>query len=417
MSAPAPLTALAAPRADRARVLGRMEALSRVGRLANGGLCRLALSDEETEARRMLIGWAQALGCTATLDPAGNLFLRMEGRRPDLAPLLVGSHLDSQPVGGHFDGVLGVVAGLECLELLVEAGGPERPVELVSWCNEEGVRFAPTTMGSAVHAGALPLARALATRDAEGTSLAAALERSAARLRAAGLTLTPRGLGGSYSAFVELHIEQGPVLEREGIAIGVVSDVQGLAQFRLSVAGTAGHAGAVPMAGREDALTRARAVMDRLDACLGALPGLRHTIGRIEVSPGAINTIPARVDFTLDARHPDPEVLARAIACVTAAEAEVTPLIHQAPVPFSPALRGSIAAACDALGLSRREMISGATHDAAQAAALCPAGMIFVPCSGGISHNENEHCPPEAVMNGTDVLAGTVFALAGKDPA
>lgn len=402
---------------DRARVLGRLDEISRIGALENGGVCRLALAPEETLARARLIGWAQALGCVVFADAIGNLFLRFGDVGSNEPPVLVGSHLDTQPVGGNFDGVLGVIAALECIEILAaQSDRAFAPVEIAIWCNEEGARFSPTTMGAAVHAGHLPLAAALATTDAAGQSVEASLQQAMASLRAAGISPTPRALAANYKAYVELHIEQGPVLEREDCAIGVVTDIQGLVQYKVEVLGTAGHAGAVPMEGREDAFTRARALLADIDKALAAVEGLRFTVGRLEVAPGSINTIPARAEFTLDVRHPEAGVLTRAAEQIEllCSRAQTTRLIHQAPIPFDARVAGTIEAVTRRRGLRSRKIVSGATHDAAHVAALCPAGMIFVPCRGGVSHNENEYCAPEHVIQGTQVLADTVMALAER---
>jgi len=402
---------------DRARVLARLDEISRIGALENGGVCRLALSAAETEAKAKLIGWAEALGCIAFIDPIGNLFLRLGDPRSADAPVLVGSHLDTQPVGGNFDGVLGVIAALESIEVIFrQTDSTFLPVEVAIWCNEEGARFNPTTMGSAVHAKHFPLADALVVTDAQGQTVEASLTQSIESLRAAGIQLLNREIAANYHSYVELHIEQGPVLENEGIAIGVVTDVQGLVQYRIEVSGMAGHAGAVPMEGRKDALARARALMSEMDRTLSTFENLRFTIGRIDVAPGAINTIPSKVDFTLDVRHPDPEMLARVAKSIEALceDARLSRLIYQAPVPFDPAVVRTIEGVAGRLGMNSRRMVSGATHDAAHVATLCPTGMIFVPCRGGISHNENEYCEPDHVIKGTQILVETVMALARR---
>ncbi|MGN6534408.1 MAG: M20 family metallo-hydrolase [Mesorhizobium sp.] len=402
---------------DRVRLLGRLEEMSRIGALENGGVCRLALSPEETEAKARLIGWAQSLGCVAYVDDIGNLFLRLGGADSTEAPVLVGSHLDTQPVGGNFDGVLGVIAALECLEIMVRQDEHAfMPVEVAVWCNEEGARFNPTTMGSAVHVGHFPLGKALAVTDTSGQSVEASLQQSTASLRTAGIDLSHRDLRAGYKAYVELHIEQGPVLENEGVGIGVVTDVQGLVQYRVEVAGVAGHAGAVPMEGRDDALTSARALMAELDAELGAFGGLRFTVGRINVAPGSINTIPAKAEFTLDVRHPDPQVLSQASQRVETlcAHAQLTRLIYQAPIPFDAGIVRTIEQVTQRYEVSSRRIVSGATHDAAHVAAIYPTGMIFVPCRGGISHNENEYCEPDDVVQGAQILAETIMALARR---
>ncbi|WP_265975689.1 M20 family metallo-hydrolase [Brucella intermedia] len=402
---------------DRARVLGRLDEISRIGALDNGGVCRLALSPEETQAKAKLISWAQDLGCVAFADDIGNVFLRFEAGQSDAPAVLVGSHLDTQPVGGNYDGVLGVIAALECVEVISRSRlSLRRPVEIVIWCNEEGARFNPTTMGSAVHAGHLSLVQALAVVDENGDSVRISLDKAMASLQAAGFKMARRELAARYDAYVELHIEQGPILENKGITIGVVTDVQGLTQYRVEVTGVAGHAGAVPMQGRDDALTKAREIMTKLDERLGSIEGLRFTIGRLDVAPGAINTIPARATFTLDARHPDPIVLKNASAEIEAVcgRALVSQLIYQAPVPFDPFVVDIVETTARDQGFETLRLVSGATHDAAQMAAQCPCGMIFVPCHKGISHNENEYCAPEHVIDGTRILVETVLALAGR---
>lgn len=402
---------------DRARVLGRLEEISKIGALDNGGVCRLALSAEETRAKARLIGWAEALGCVAYTDDIGNLFLRFEGGTSDARAVLVGSHLDTQPVGGNFDGVLGVIAALECVEVISRRPGKtERPIEIAIWCNEEGARFNPTTMGSAVHAKHFPLSKALTVADEHGETVETALQRATSALLEAGFKLKRRALASDYEAYIELHIEQGPILENEAIAIGVVTNVQGLTQYRVEVSGTAGHAGAVPMEGRDDALTRARAIMTALDEALGAVEDLRFTIGRIDVASAAINTIPAKVTFTLDVRHPNADVLTSAAKAIETlcAFAQFSQLIYQAPVPFDPKVVNLVEITASHLGMSSRRLVSGATHDAAHMAALCPTGMIFVPCRKGISHNEAEYCAPDHVIEGTQILVETVLALAGR---
>ncbi len=403
---------------DRDRTLGRLAEIAKIGALDNGGVCRLALSEEETHARIRCLKCAESIGCESFVDPIGNLFMRWTPPgATSQRPVLVGSHLDSQPVGGNFDGVLGVIAALECIEVLAKhPGSVATPVEVAIWCNEEGARFNPTTMGSAVHAGHLQLDDALAVKAADGMAVGEALAKSLASFAASDITLAPRPLCGAYAAYVELHIEQGPILEDQGVAIGVVTDVQGLAQYRVSVDGVAGHAGAVPMERRADALSSARTLMDAIDQTLRDLHGLRYTIGRFELAPGSINTIASSASFTLDVRHPDRIVLEDAMARVEAAltNARAERLIYQTPVPFDKEITEAIAASAAKRGFSWRRMVSGAIHDAAHVAALCPSGMIFVPCRDGISHNENEFCDPEAVVQGAQVLADTVFALAAR---
>lgn len=401
---------------DRTRILHRLESISQIGTLRNGGVRRLAFSPEETEAKSKVIGWARALGCIAYMDEIGNVFMRLGEGQSDEAPVLVGSHLDTQPVGGNFDGVLGVIAALECAEIIKQIPGQFAPVEIVIWCNEEGARFSPTTMGSAVHAGHFSLVEALNVTDARGLSVKKLLHQAVESLNRSGINFQHRDLAARYKAYVELHIEQGPILESEGIPIGLVTDVQGLLQYAVQVSGVAGHAGAIPMNERQDALTRARAMMTELDTALSAFKDLRYTIGRIIVAPGSINTIPAKVDFTLDVRHPNPKIMSQVREQIEliCSDAHLKLLIHQPPIPFDPAIISTIEQIANRHGVRSRQIVSGATHDAAHIAALCPTGMIFVPCRKGISHNENEYCEPDHIIKGTQILVDTVMALSKR---
>lgn len=412
----AKIGAAAAVREDR--LWQRHMDMARIGGTPKGGVNRPALSPEDAEARRLLVSWAKARGFATYVDEIGNLFVRRPGRRVDAPPVLTGSHMDSQPTGGRFDGIYGVLAGFEALEALEDVGlATERPIEAVAWTNEEGSRFQPGTMGSAVFAGAKRVADLLGITDKSSTRLGDALEQT--------LAATPdvqhRRTGFPLTAYIEAHIEQGPLLERAGTPIGVVSAIQGVRWFSVEVLGDEAHAGTMPRAGRRDALQAALRAVQRLgQEFADPADTIRFTVGRFEVYPGSPNTVPGRVSFTIDLRHPDRDTLQRLgdriapLAAETAAPcaAQVTETIHSRPVQFDPAVTGRIAAAADRLGLRHMPIVSGAGHDAMYLAKLCPTGMIFVPCAKGISHNEAESATPADLAAGARVLAEVLVGLA-----
>ena len=397
----------------------RHGAMAQFGATGNGGIRRLALSAEDAAARAALVEWAAERGFTAWADEIGNLYVRRDGRQPDAAAVLTGSHLDSQPAGGNFDGVFGVLAGLEALEALEDAGvETKRPIELVVWTNEEGCRFEPGTMGSATFAGAETLADMLAVRDHDGATVAEAVQQT--------LALVPRVARRAMSsvqprAYVEAHIEQGPRLEREGSAIGVVSGVQGARWYRVDIDGREGHAGTVPMSGRRDAFRAAVNIAGAMHRLFDdASDRTRFTIGRCDVSPGAPSTIPGHVTFSIDFRHPERDVLiekGRQIAAVCRAHASgcdvrVEELMGTPPTRFDADLIDLIETTATRLGLSTLRLMSGADHDARLLAQVCPAAMIFIACKDGLSHNEAEHASLADMANGARVLADVLLALA-----
>jgi N-carbamoyl-L-amino-acid hydrolase len=406
------------PLTNAQRLWERHEALARIGATGRGGVCRLALTAEDTAGRALLLSWASRLGLIAEMDPIGNLFLRRIGREPDTAPVWTGSHLDTQPTGGKYDGIYGVLAGLEVLESFAERGVvTRRPIELVVWTDEEGVRFQPTTMGSAVHAGAVRLEEALGARDADGVTAEDAL---AAQMAALG-GVARRRLGSAAHAYVEAHIEQGPVLEAERRVIGAVTGIQGLRQFAIALAGEEAHAGTTPASRRKDAFVAAHRIVAALHRLVEDATGTtRFTIGRFQAAPGSPNTVPGRVEFTIDLRHPDLgrlERLTQGIADICSREAApctaaVTPLLDSTPVAFDPAMVERVRAAARRLGHEPLDILSGATHDAKFMAGLCPTAMIFIPCRGGVSHNESEAVEPEHLAAGAEVLAEVLRELA-----
>ncbi|HET6184624.1 MAG TPA: M20 family metallo-hydrolase [Acetobacteraceae bacterium] len=411
----------AAGRVSEARQWERLMTMARIGAIAGDGVDRACLTELDRQARRVLIEWARAIGLSVSIDEAANLWLRREGTEPGAASVLTGSHMDTQPNGGRFDGIYGVIAGLEALEALEAAGArTRRPIEVVAWTNEEGGRFAPGCMGSMAWSGYRPLASFAEVRDPEGVRFADAL---AAHL-AAEADLPRRALGGAPHAYVEAHIEQGPLLEAEGLDIGVVSGIQGSRWFAVTLSGETAHAGTTPLKLRRDAVQD----MVRAIATLNALMEdpedvLRFTVGRIVVEPNTSNSVADRATFTIDLRHPDAAVLrgkgdaieATVRGAVRDAGVEVREVFSAMPVAFAPEVREAVQRAAAALGLRSRVMPSGAFHDAQFAAAVCPSGMIFVPCRKGISHNPAEYAEPGWLATGTRVLVHTLAELAGAE--
>jgi len=402
-------------RIDADRLQARLQSLAAIGRTPTGGVTRLALSEEDREARKTLLEWASARGFVATMDIIGNLYIRRPGTAIDAGRVVTGSHLDTQRNGGNFDGIFGVLAGLEVLESLEDAGLETRhDLELIVWNNEEGVRFAPVTMGSGVFGGFLDLAAVLETRDADGCSVAEALSFCEAGLP----PLASAPVAQKHIAYVEAHIEQGPLLEANGTEIGIVIGIQGVRQFRFGVGGRAAHAGTTPMALREDAFERALAFCSRLKECAQLDdPAMRFTIGRFELTPGAPNTVPSAANFTVDLRHPDAGVLRQCGDAMVSAAAEysasVDELIYSPPVQFDSALCDRLERLSVSRGYSCERMLSGATHDARNVAHLGPTAMIFVPSVGGISHNDAEWTEPADIARGCQLLGDSLFALAG----
>ncbi|MEM9459202.1 MAG: Zn-dependent hydrolase [Myxococcota bacterium] len=402
------------PRIDLSRLMARIDALGRVGALPGGGVCRLALTDEEREGRDLVRGLMEQLELTVTVDPVGNLVGTWPGTEPG-PPVMMGSHIDTVRTGGLYDGALGVLAGLEVIEALQRAGArPRRSLAVAAFTNEEGARFAPDMMGSLVFVGDLSVEHARATVGIDGTTVGAELDR----IGYAGTDApTP------VHAFVELHIEQGPVLEQEGITIGVVDSVQGIRWTEVTVTGVSNHAGTTPMRLRHDAGYVAGSMVHFVRQLAREIGGDQvATVGSLRLAPDLVNVIPNEAVFTLDLRNTDEIALdraeARALAHLQAlAVDEGVQVEHRAlarfePVRFDAGLVDQVEAAARAEGLSTRRLPSGAGHDAQILARICPAAMIFVPSVGGISHNVNEHTEPEHLEAGANVLLRVVSALA-----
>jgi N-carbamoyl-L-amino-acid hydrolase len=410
----------AAAAVDEARLWSRQMTMAEIGATAKGGVNRAALSAEDIRARLLMVEWARELGFELSTDGIANLYVRRPGRRPDAPPVVTGSHLDSQPRGGKFDGAYGVVGGFEALEAIARSGAEtDRSIEVVAWTNEEGGRFQPGAMGSAIFAGVLPLEEQLGILDKAGISLGEALVET--------LGSTPdlpvRDFGTPFAAYVEAHIEQGPRLEEAGNTIGIVTGIQGLYWFTVEITGDEAHAGTTPLASRKDALKAATSMVHALEELMAdETDTVRFTVGRFECNPGSPSTVPGHALFTIDFRHPEMAVIDRikpAIGPLCEANARgcavsVRPTIDNAPVEFDPLVVETVQRHADALALPNMQLPSGAGHDAGHIAELCPTGMIFVPCERGLSHNEAENATPGDLAAGARTLAACLVDLANR---
>ena len=401
------------------RLWASLMELARIGATEKGGVCRLAASDLDAEARRLFIRWCEEAGCIVTVDRIGNIFARRPGRNPDLPPVMTGSHLDTQPTGGRFDGAYGVMSGLEVVRTLNDLGyETEAPLEIVAWTNEEGSRFSPAMVGSGAFTGVFKLDDALATRDnnAPDLTLGGELERIGFAGEA------PVG-SRAVAAYFEAHIEQGPILEAADLPVGVVTGAQGQRWYEITVTGQEAHAGPTPMPRRRDALVGAARMIDAVNRIGHAhAPYACATVGFVQVRPNSRNTIPGRVFFTVDFRHPEDAVLTEMdrelrAACAEAAasqalEAEVKEFWYFPPTPFDARLVAAVRDSATAQGYPHQDIISGAGHDAVYMARVAPTAMIFVPCVGGISHNEIEDAKPDDLTAGCNVLLNALLEAA-----
>jgi len=403
---------------NASRLLESIETLARFGAREDGGVDRPALSSTDIEARRFLIDRAAALGCTVRTDACANLFFRRPGLE-DLPPVMTGSHVDTQPTGGKLDGCYGVLAGFECLAALSDAGiRTRRPLEVVAWTNEEGTRFQPGAMGSSAFVDPALIERYGQAKDSYGISLDSAL----AAHREAFPSLQTRVVEKAAHAFIELHIEQGPLLELANVPLGVVTGIQGVRWYAVRCQGVAAHAGTTPMHARHDAMTLAVAVRAEIETLACRLGGddTRITFGRWTVVPNSINTIASEVTFTIDFRHPDAAVLDafdRQLAdCVSRHAVTLEALFNHPPVDFAPAVIQRVADACEALGAPSPGITSGAFHDAMYLAKHCPSAMLFVPSRGGISHNPLEATDDDHLVLGARALAHCLVHLCNEAP-
>ena len=410
----------AAGRVDEQRLWQRHAEMAEIGAIPGNGVNRAALSKEDIAARRLLLSWAAARKFTVSADGIGNLFVRRAGTDANAAPIMTGSHMDSQPRGGRFDGIYGVLAGFEALEAMDEAGvTTRRPIEVVAWTNEEGGRFSPCTMGSMVFSGARPLADVLDVTDNDGVKLRDALAATLAATPAAG----KREFKSPAAGYIEAHIEQGPLLENAGKTIGVVTGIQGLRWFNIEVSGKTDHAGTTPLALRKDAVRDAIAIINALtELTHDADDVTRFTVGRMLVTPNSPNSVASHVLLSVDLRHPDPARIAALGAAVEplarkAAQhctVKVTPTLHDDPCVFNAQVTDAIEDAAATLALPRMRLASGASHDAMYMARMCPTGMIFVPCEKGVSHNEAENAAPADLAAGARVLTAALIELANR---
>ncbi|TDR47842.1 N-carbamoyl-L-amino-acid hydrolase [Tahibacter aquaticus] len=395
---------------DGRRLWDSLMEMAQIGATPKGGVCRLALTDLDKQGRDLFVRWAREAGCSIAVDKMGNVFARRAGSDDSLAPVITGSHADSQPTGGRFDGIYGVLGGLEVIRSLNDRGiVTRRPIEVVIWTNEEGSRFAPAMVSSGVFAGVFSLEYGLSRADVDGKTMGEEL----ARIGYAGDL--PVGGRDIHAAF-ELHIEQGPILETEGITIGVVHAAQGQRWYEVVFTGQESHAGPTPMPRRRDALLGAAKVVQLVNA-IGHkyAPYACATVGMLQVHPNSRNVIPGRVFFTVDIRHPEDAVLAqmdadlRAGIAQAASEAAVDvskleQIFYYAPVAFDADCVASVRGGAEKFGYSHRDIVSGAGHDACYLAKVAPTSMVFVPCIGGISHNEIEDATPEWIEAGANVL-------------
>ncbi|PMR77213.1 M20 family metallo-hydrolase [Billgrantia endophytica] len=397
----------------------RLNDLAAIGALSNGGVCREALSDGERSALVLLAEWAGQLGCTIHTDAIGNLFIRREGIEA-LPPVLIGSHIDTQPVGGKYDGTYGVLAGLALLEAFHRAGVEHRrPIEVVAWTNEEGSRFSPAAMGSACFTGHADHETLRELRDVDGTRLGDELDRTLLKLERLGATR--REFGFPVHCYLEAHIEQGPILEAEGAVVGIVNAIQGANWYQFEVRGSVAHAGTTPRALRKDAFAGAMELAAALrEQATDPDDEVRFTIGRFILQPGSPNTIPDSATFTVDLRHYDNTLLERLdLAFSKLAErkwancsVEMRREMCLGTVRFDDGLLNVLERTAKRQGIEYRRLSSGAFHDAAHLARHCPSAMLFIPCEGGISHHPHERITKEDAIAGARVLAEAVISIA-----
>lgn len=405
-------------RVNADRLWARHMELARIGAIAGDGSCRLALSPEDSAARTLFASWCEAAGLTVKSDRAGNMFAVRSGQDATRPAIAAGSHLDTQPHGGRFDGISGVLAALEVIETLNDAGiDTIAPLAVINWTNEEGVRYAPGLMGSSWFVGQISDAALDATRAADGAVFAE-------EVRARGWYGDQGRQGFAMSAFFELHIEQGPLLEKMGRQLGIVTSVQGLLWLDVAVTGMDGHAGTTPLDHRKDALLAAARMIVRLNEVGRSFgPDARVSVGRIKTATDGPSTIVGECSFVIDIRHPDAVTLARlgercTAVChevSTASDCDVTlsERISVAPRRFDDSCIDALEGAARDMGFTHVRMASGALHDACNIATVAPTAMIFVPCRDGISHNVNEYAAPEDLAAGATVLLHAMLGKAG----
>jgi len=405
-------------RIDGERLWSRLMSMSEIGATPAGGCNRRALTDEDRAGRELLMSWCRDAGCEIRLDAIGNIFARRAGRNSKLPPVITGSHLDTQPTGGKFDGVFGVLAGLEVIETLNDHDiETDHPLEVVVWTNEEGCRFDTAMMGSAVWAGAMPIEAAYALADRDGRQVEQELVRIGHKGKIA-------ARAGPVRAAFEAHIEQGPILESANKPIGIVTGVQHMSRHRIVIEGKETHAGPSPMETRKDPMMALADFLPKLYAMAERnRPHARLTIGYIHAIPGSSNTVPGQLELTVDIRHPEKTAYDGMIAgfrehVSSACEKRSTPVrmecFWEAPgVEFDGDCINAVRKAVETTGYDSMELYSGAGHDACNLSAVVPTSMIFIPCEGGLSHNESENAKPEHVEAGCNVLLHAIVVIDG----
>lgn len=383
--------------------------MAKIGATEKGGVCRLALTDLDKQARDLFVEWCREAGCSIRIDKMGNVFARRPGKDNGLAPVMTGSHIDSQPTGGRFDGVYGVLCGLEVIRTLNDLKYETlRPVEAAIWTNEEGSRFAPAMVASGVFAGVFDLDYGLTRADQDGKTMGEELKRI-------GYFGDDEVGGRPVHAFFEAHIEQGPILEAEKKTIGIVQGAQGQRWFEVVMTGQEAHAGPTPMRVRKDALVGAAHVIGAINKIgLDNQPFACATVGMVNNSPNSRNVIPGKVFFTIDLRHPDDKILSKMAAEAKAAcdeavaknrlEMDFKEIWYSPPVKFDESCVAAVKKGADELGLDNLNIISGAGHDSCYMSRVAPTAMVFIPCEGGISHNEIENATKSDCSDGCDVL-------------
>ena len=405
---------------DADRLWSRQLATDKIGATPAGGAHRMALTDEDIASHRLIADWALARGWTVEIDDIGNMFVTRVGSDPTLPPVASGSHTDSQPMAGRFDGMSGTLAAFEALEAIDDAGiATVAPLEVAIWNNEEGPRFNPACMGSAVYAGVRTLEELIDQVSPDGVRLGDAIQSLRDAIPEAGR----REIGAPIGAFLESHIEQEIELETAGTTLGIVTGMQGYRRWRVDVTGEDAHSGTQPISRRKDAFVAATDIAVALrQAFEDETDEMRFTIGRFEVRPGGISVVPGHVHFTIDMRHPSSDLITQQgnrVAEICRENAgpcavEVEEFITSTTLTFPEDIRERLKAAADRRGISNQPIFSRASHDARHISRLCPAGMIFIPCKDGISHNEAESAEKEDCAAAAQVIADVMVELAGR---
>lgn len=404
-------------RVNKERLWQSLMEMAKIGGTEKGGCARLALTDLDKQGRDLFVHWCKEAGCTISVDRMGNIFARRPGRNNALPPIVTGSHLDTQPTGGKFDGVYGVLAGLEVIRTMNDHGyETEAPIEVSVWTNEEGSRFAPAMVASGVFAGVFTEDYGHSRADLEGKTMGEELKRIG--------YFGDQPVGGRpFGAYFEAHIEQGPILEAESKTIGIVQGIQGMRWFECTITGQESHAGTTPMNRRKDAMLGVARVIDRINKiALAHAPYAVSTVGLVKVNPNSRNVIPGSVFFSVDLRHPKDETLiamkqelesaVSAVCNELGLRQELKEIWYNPPAPFNPKCIDTVRDAAKDAGFSHMDIVSGAGHDAGYVSKVAPTGMIFIPCADGISHNEVESATAEDLAAGCDVLLRAMLPYA-----